>query len=234
MVVGSVETLRGLGFDVYPGDVGLVGIHTMADLLALDGDKPLFVECLTSSAISEHRAHLKKMPLASAVPFCFVGKLPEKFVSALPSNAFAVDSPSALRIHFEKASLAANGSGGLAVRGKRKDLRKRSLIELSVTGMREGSDTVGHLRRLLWRHGYRLLHESPSWCVDGRALQHAFHIWNEESALAIRYWETPLVAELRGPDAALLLLRDCLVAEGVRFEVTPAVEGQRVDQASRR
>ena len=96
LVSQMVGLLLRLGYDVYPGDVGIKGVYAMADLLALDNSEPLFVECLTDSAV-KRGSHIKKLALASKVPFCFVANLPKEFANALPLNVFSVPYPGSPR-----------------------------------------------------------------------------------------------------------------------------------------
>ncbi len=217
-----VGLLRRVGYQVYPGGVGLAGVYAMADLLAVRDDGFLFVECLTKSAVARGH-HLKKRDLAERVPFCFVGPLPSEFMGALPQSVYGIDHCHAARMldgtwvpRFYRQSTAFEPRfRAQVVRG-----RKLTRIGIRLDGLRLQEDVSSFLWGALSPPLFKLLTASKGmqdlgWKIGlpregighvpftrhGQA-ESAFRMEGQGSRLIIRLGSVPVRAELEGSMAA--------------------------------
>lgn len=59
------------GFVIYPQGIGIEGVYTLADFLAIRGERVIFVEVLTDSALSEETLR-RKLSLQEHAELCFI------------------------------------------------------------------------------------------------------------------------------------------------------------------
>lgn len=228
--------LRRLKYEVYAGGIGIPGIFSLADLLAMDGERLLFVECLTAASI-RLGGHFKKLELARRVPLCFVGPLPSEFVAGLPSSAYAIEKPGVPRMldgrwvprFYQKApEKPARFRIGLK--------RGRVLTRISFeAGLRLSEDVSGFLWVAICEGRYpnwKVVPLPKGWkCKMPRAPigsllfdrhgmpDSSLTLKNDESQLIVRLGKVPVSAELRGSDAALDLLLSWFSKVGLPFDV---------------
>ncbi len=227
----AVGVLKRLGYEVYPGDVGIDGYHAMADLVAWDESSVWFIECLTKASI-KFGAHERKLLLARRVPFCFVGDLPDDFARALPPNAHALRRPDSAFTHRNEVPpfwlRSPDQKPLLVVQCRRK--RVLCYLSLAIAQLRLSEDATGYLCHYLWRGwrgrdregfnirlpitGYGVMpfkrYESPNT---------KYQLKSASSELELRLGSLPLRGHLRGTTAALDSTCDALRAAGLQVHV---------------
>lgn len=236
LVRSMAGELRRLGYEVYAGGVGISGVYVLADLLAVDGEKLLFVECLTTASIQKG-GHLKKLELARRVPLCLVGQVPPEFLSLLPPSSYALKSPYAPRMldgrWIPRFYLRDSEQPAQVLISLK---RGRVLTRISFeAGLRLPEDVSGFLWVAICEGRYPNLKNVPlpqGWkCKMPRAeigrLRFNRHgmpnstliLSNGESELTLRLGKVPVSAELRGTEAALSFLLEWFSRVGLPFVV---------------
>lgn len=236
-VRGMVGVLRRLGWRVYPGGVGIAGVYAMADLLAIDGDDFLFVECLSKTSVQKFSAHLKKRELAMRVPFCFVGPVPDDFMATLPATAYGIAHPASPAMlngewvpHFWRTDREfVPRFIGVVTKG-----RSLAHVRITLDGLRLEEDVSSFLWTawteacIFRRKLYEAQAQAQGWeirSLRGVAIGHVpferhglsgtiIRIKGHGSELALNLGRIPVEAELRGSPAALELLRSWLELVG--------------------
>lgn len=228
--------LRRLKYGVYAGGVGVPGLFSLADLLAIDGERLLFVECLTDASI-RLGGHLKKLELARRVPLCFVGQLPPEFVAELPSSAYAIEHLYVPRMldgkwvpRFYQSVPEQPARFRICLK------RGRKLTRISFdAGLRLPEDVSGFLWVAICEGmfpNWKVVPLPEGWkCKMPRfEIGHLFFnrhgmpdsslkLKNDKSELILRLGKVPVSAELRGTDAALDLLLSWFSKAGLPFGV---------------
>jgi hypothetical protein len=230
MVRDMVGLLRRLGWRVYPGGVGIQGVYAMADLLAIDGDQVLFVECLTRKNIEKFAKHVTKRELAARVPFCFVGPVPDDFMASLPRSAYAIAHPNApMMLNGERVPHFYRTNHDFIPRfiGTTRAGRTKSRITIQLNGLRLEEDVSG----FLWTALADAMHHRGMFQValrDGWTIKtprapigmvpfakhgvsgSAFSLKGRKSEVILKLGKIPVEAELRGTREALDLLASWL------------------------
>lgn len=70
-VIEGIKLFRSLGYKIYPHAVGVKGVYTLADFLAVQGGRIIFVECLTDNNLKPDTIKRKKQ-LQEHGELCFI------------------------------------------------------------------------------------------------------------------------------------------------------------------